>query len=215
MVSLDGRRLVNEFENTSVKTGPAIEKLTRHLAECPESFLAEPIQANGSGDVHVAAVVSDLLDMLGGRTLTDEQLSGFKYSHPRRVQRERNRMRLILVACWLCSHPDVLAKTTASKVLEWLLKGQDDLAKLVPAESFVNDAERREELSRICLSANKLLPLGESAQEAENHQDALSTVKRDAVVREARAAEERARKLREEMARKENERRAATPYGHE
>ena len=42
-----------------MKKGPPIEELTRHLAECPESFLAEPLQPNGTGTVHVAAVVSD------------------------------------------------------------------------------------------------------------------------------------------------------------
>lgn len=202
-------------KKSPMKTGPAIEELTRHLAECPESFLAEPIQSNGSGEVHVAAVVSDLMGMMGGKALTAKQLAGFSYSHPRRVQKERNRMRLILVACWLCSHPKLVTLSTATKVMSWLLKGQDELAKLMPAESFVNDAERREEFSRLCLSASNLLPLGENEQEAENRRDALSTVKRDAVVREARAAEKRARKLREELARKERERRAASTYGHE
>jgi len=98
---------------------------------------------------------------------------------------------------------------------EWLESGLDALSGLVKAESLVNDPDRREELSRVLLSVAGALPGGESKSEAENRRDALDTVKRDEVVRQAQAAQERARLLREEMERKEAERRAASVYNHE
>lgn len=194
--------------------GPAVEELTRHLAECPETFLAEPLQENNSGDVHVAAVVSDLLKMMGGKALTQEELQDFTYSGSP-VVKERNRLRLILIACWLCSHPRLLQRSEPSAVLHWLRKGQNSLAKLVSAESFVHDAERREEFARLGLEANRMLPLGEGKEEAGNRLDSLSSVKRDEVVRASQAAQERARKLREELAEQERARVAASTYNHE
>lgn len=191
--------------------GPAIEELTRHLAECPESFLGEPIQPNGVGEVNVAAVIQDLLCNLGGEALSDDELKSLQYSRKKR----RNRLRLTLVSAWLSHSPHFRACCQASKLRDFLLDGLGKLATLVPAEQFVAEPERREELARLLLASVGVRPLGEKKEEAENRLDALSTEKRDEVVRAAKAAEERARKLREEMARKERERRAASVYSHE
>ena len=89
------------------------------------------------------------------------------------------------------------------------------MASLLPSEQVVTDPERREEFSRLLLRTLDILPDGEGEKEAENRFEALSTIKRDAVVRAAQEAEKRARKLREELARKERERRAASVYSHE
>lgn len=196
--------------------GPPIQELTRHLAECPQSFLAEPLQPNGSGEVHVAAVVADLLRALGSPLVTREQVKNFSYSSPLAVRQERNRLRLVLLSCWLCSQAQLLKNLKLESVVAWLSQdGFYDLARLAPVESFLSDPERREELARWCLASNSLLPSGESKQEAENRLDALSTVKRDAVIKEAKLAQERARKVREEMAQKERERQAASVYSNE
>ena len=48
--------------------GPALERLTRRLAETPEDFLHEP-RIGSSGSVHVAAVVQDLLSSLGSTAI--------------------------------------------------------------------------------------------------------------------------------------------------
>ena len=198
-----------------VNEGPAIEELTRHLAECPAIFLAEPIQPNGTGEVQVQAVVADLLRSLGLSEVPEKKLDTFAYSSMKKVGKNRNRLRVILIGCWLSSHPDLREHLKAPEILWWLERGLDQLASLVQAESLVNDPGRREELSRLLLAKARLLPRGETEKEAENRLDSLDTVKRQAVVRESQAAQERARKLREEMARKERERRAASVYNHE
>jgi len=189
--------------------------LTRHLAECPPIFLAEPIQPNGNGEVNVQAVVADLLRALGRPAVSETELRKFKYSSPSQVNKERNRLRTILIGCWLAHHPKMNELLESGTAREWLESGLDALSGLVKAESLVNDPDRREELSRVLLSVAGALPGGESKSEAENRRDALDTVKRDEVVRQAQAAQERARLLREEMERKEAERRAASVYNHE
>ena len=198
-----------------MKSGPPIQELTRHLAECPPIFLAEPIQPNGNGEVHVQAVVADLLRALGQSVVSESELKKFKYSSRSQVNKERNRLRTILIGCWLAHHPDLRELLESGTAQEWLERGLDALSGLVKAESLVNDPDRREELSRVLLSVANALPEGESESEAENRRDALDTVKRDEVVRQAQAAQERARLLREEMERKEAERRAASVYNHE
>lgn len=197
-----------------MKEGPSIEELTRHLAECPESFLAEPIQARGKGTVHVAAVVSDLSTLLGGDALTPKQVKKFSYGSKKNQAKDRNRLRLVLVCCWL-AYAESLRRLGGPEKLLVFLSELGELAGLMPAEQFVVDEERREELVRLLMNGLSLLPKGEKKEEAENRLEALSTVKRDAVVKAARAAEQRARKLREELARKERERRAASVWSHE
>lgn len=198
-----------------MKEGPAIEELTRHLAECPGIFLAEPIQPNGSGEVHVQAVVADLLRALGQTVVSESQLKKFRYGSMKQVKEERNRLRVVLIGCWLAHNAGLREHLRSEAVHAWLESGLDTLASLVKAEALVNDPERREELSRVLLATARVLPRGETEKEAENRLDSLDTVKRDAVVRQAQAAQERARKLREELARQERERRAASVYNHE
>ena len=198
-----------------MKKGPPIEELTRHLAECPESFLAEPLQPNGTGTVHVAAVVSDLISMMGGEPLTSRQVKLFSYRSKKNLATDRKRLRMALVGCWLLYNSSVRELTEPQDALRFLEEELPELASLLPSEQVVTDPERREEFSRLLLRTLDILPDGEGEKEAENRFEALSTIKRDAVVRAAQEAEKRARKLREELARKERERRAASVYSHE
>src|SRR5512147_585410 len=83
--------------------GPLLETLTRRLAETPADFLAEP-RIGSIGQVNVAAVVSDLLDTLSGHPLALNEVDPFtSRGLPRRASgvQARNRLSLILVACWL------------------------------------------------------------------------------------------------------------------
>ena len=200
---------------TTMTEGPAIEELTRRLAECPQAFLGEPVQKNGAGDVFIPAVVSDLLSSMGGPPLTQNQVDSLSYSQQSRVGQERNRLRVILVACWLGDHPFFQGSADPEIFLQWLTEGLDSLAKLVSAEKLISDSERREELARMALAAVGSRPLGEDKKESKDRLDALSTVKRAAVVKHSQAAQERARKLRRELAEKERARRAASTYNHE
>src|SRR5947207_15468222 len=78
--------------------GPILESLTRRLAETPEDFLAEP-RIGQTGRTHVAAVVGDLLRLLGGSP-EQEQLNLFVGAA---VSPDRNRLAITLLLCWLLS----------------------------------------------------------------------------------------------------------------
>jgi hypothetical protein len=186
------------------REGPFLEALTRRLAETPADFLAEP-RAGSGGVVDVAAVVADLLRDLGGEPLTTRQAARFRApdaAHGERLQRDVNRLRLILVTCWLLHDPWFLSQTSMADQARRLLEaGLGPLAALVPAEKCVADADRREELARVCLSQLGLRPAGETAEQAHDRLLTLSTAERHRVIKAARAAEERAREVREAMAR--------------
>lgn len=195
--------------------GPSLEELTRYLAESPLIFLAEPKQSCGLGRVDVAAVVADLTEWMGGVRLTPAEAEKLRYPSDDRTLRDRPRLRLALLLCRPASHPGLCKQENVRPFLDLVLGGCTELAKLVPADQFVNDPERREELVRFLLSSLDLVPAGESSEEAEHRLDALSSVKRDEVIRAAQEAELRARKVREELARQEAERQAASVYSYE
>lgn len=193
--------------------GPLLESLTRRLAECPAEFLAEPRGKKG-GTVYVTAVVYDLLRDLNGPPMTKEQAALFEITRDKSKE-VRNRLQVILVACWLLHDPWFRYQGQfAASVYTLLASGLDELASLIPAQQFVNDPDRREELARISLKALGLRPAGESAAQSEDRLTTLDSVERSRVIREARAAEERARQIREAMARKAAEE-AAAAYGRE
>lgn len=163
----------------------------------------------------MAAVVCDLLSSMGCEVPNKRQLQILAYAPSDKALKRRNRLRTTLVLSWLAFHPSLQSKEHGGAFLRLLSKEVKPLAALVPADHFVTEPERREELARFLLRGYGVLPACESAEEAENKFEALSSVKRDEVVRAARAAEKRAQKLREEMAAKERARRAANSYSYE
>jgi hypothetical protein len=195
--------------------GPDIRELTRHLAECPPAFLEEPVQPSGQGGVHVHAVLSDLLVAMGADRLSSQEVAAFRYTNKKSVRGERNRLRIALLGAWLFSHWGLRGAEAAAKLRRWLAEGLEPLAKLIVADDLVRDSDRREEFARLCLAALDMRPLGESPAQAQNRLSALSSVERERVVAEARAAEERARQVREEMLRKQREAEAASTYSNE
>src|SRR5581483_66067 len=165
------------------------------------------------GEVYVAAVVFDLLRELGGAPLTPQQMDVFELKRGD-ARRERN-LRGVLVAAWLLYDPWFRSRRRfAPAAYELLASGLGEVAAIVPPQAFINDADRREELARLCLQALGLRPAGESESQAADRLTTLDSVERAHVIREARAAEARARQIREEMARKAAEE-AAAVYGRE
>jgi hypothetical protein len=178
--------------------GPLLETLTRRLAECPTEFLAEPRIA-AQGAVHVAAVVSDLMRDLGGASLTPQHAAAFQSKD---IGRDRNRLRLVLVSCWLLHDPWFCERQQfAAQARQFLSEDLMTLAGLTQAPQFVSDPDRREELVRICLTRLGLRPEGESVAQAQDRLATLNTAERQRVILAARQAEERARQIREAMAR--------------
>lgn len=178
--------------------GPPLETLTHRLAECPADFLAEPLMGQ-LGAVTVAAVVSDLLRALGGAPLTPEQATPFQSNNPKK---DRNRLRLTLVASWLLHETWFCQQTALAGLGLWFLtSGLNEIAELTSAEKFVSDPDRREELARLCLKGLGLRPAGETEAQAQDRLATLNTAERQRVIAATRAAEGRAQEIRIAMAR--------------
>jgi hypothetical protein len=179
------------------RESPLLETLTRRLAECPADFLAEPLIGK-TGAVNVAAVVSDLLRDLGGASLTPEQAAAFQSKSPKK---DRNRLRLALITSWLLHEAWFCEqKHLAGLALWFLTSGLKEVAELTPAEKFVSDPDRREELARLCLKGLGVLPAGETEAQAQDRLATLNTAERQRVIAAARLAEERASDIRRKMA---------------
>jgi hypothetical protein len=176
--------------------GPPLEALTRRLADCPADFLAAPRIA-GAGSVRVAAVVADLLRDLGARPLTDTQAGVFQ---SKQARLDRNRLSVVLLVCWLLhdrwfqTHPDHTAHA-----LDLLTEGLTEAASATPADRFVTDPDRREELARLCLRDLGLRPAGETIAQAQDRLTTLNAAERQRVIEAAREAEARAAAIREAM----------------
>lgn len=180
------------------REGPILETLTRRLADTPEEFLGEPRVGN-SGQVHTAAVVGDLLHLLGHEARVGD-LARFS-GKDRRV--DRNRLGVALVLAWLLADewfvrtpPDM----TTLLVLIGTIAGE--LAEQTVAAKLVTDPDRREELARVALARLGLRPAGETIAQAQDRLMTLSSAERQRVLRASRVAEERARAIREALARK-------------
>jgi hypothetical protein len=183
------------------REGPLLETLTRRLAECPPEFLASP-RLGAVGKVVVPAVVADLLRDLGGAPLSAAQVAGFDAKDP---WHQRNRLSLILVACWLLHDPWFRQPALAEPVLRLLTRDLPALADATTADKCVSDPDRREELARLCLKALGLRPLGETIAQAEDRLATLNSAERQSLLKATAAAEKRAAAIREAMARKAEE----------
>jgi hypothetical protein len=183
------------------REGPLLETLTRRLAECPPEFLASP-RLGAVGKVVVPAVVADLLREIGAAGLTPAQAAalGRKEAWSR-----RNRLSVILVACWLLHDPWFRQPALAAPVLSLLSDGLSELANVTSAEQCVLDPDRREELARLCLKALGLRPAGETIAQAEDRLVTLSSVERASLLKATAAAEKRAAEIRAAMARRAEE----------
>ncbi|MBL8695703.1 MAG: hypothetical protein JNJ88_16545 [Planctomycetes bacterium] len=178
--------------------GPPLAALLHRLAECPPGFLGEP-RIGSEGEVAVGAVVSDLLAGVAGRQVP--QSTGIEFS-PSTLE-ERNRLRLVLIACWVFADPWFQGRRELElRVLATLRSDMAALAAAEQADQFVTDPDRREELVRRCLAGVGLRPAGESEAQARDRCTALDSVERTRVMRESREAQERARKVREELVKK-------------
>ena len=178
------------------REGPPLEALTRRLAECPPEFLGEPRIGRG-GTVRVAAVVSDLLREFGAEPLAAGEAAIFQSEN---ALADRNRLALTLLGCWVLHDAWFRDRPELAPAARMLLaQGLLELASTTPAGQFFSDADRREELARVCLRELGLRPAGETIAQAQDRLATLNAAERARVVQAARRAEERAREIREAM----------------
>jgi hypothetical protein len=168
------------------------------LAETPEDFLAEPRIA-GAGQVHVAAVVADLFQLLGG-AVAPEEVRSFVSDL---AQRGRNRLAVTLLLCWLLSDEWFRQlRPAAPQVVNLLREGAAALSGQQASRKYVSDPDRREEMVRLALARLGCRPEGETVAQAQDRLTSLSSAERARVMRATREAEARARAIREALTRK-------------
>ena len=188
-----------------LEQGPALQSLIHRLAECPGDFLAEPLVGQ-KGSVHTAAVVADLVQELGGKVLSPEDLAPFLSVS----ERDRNRLQAIQIGAWLLYDPWFRMKRQyAEKAIHFLRDVLSSLADLVPAAALVSDPDRREEIARLALKTLGLRPAGETEVEAQDRLTTVSSVERRRVILGTRDAQRRAAQIREAMRKKAAEEAAA------
>ena len=188
--------------------GPLLPHLLHRLQTTPPEFLDEP-RILDKGNIAARAVVADLCRAISADEMLRMDTSPFIASSGR----ERNRMRVILIASWLLydqwfRKPDLLG---AIQIL--LKQGLTAISEIVEADQFVSDPDRREELVRYILSQLQLRPQGETVAQAQDRLLTLDSLEQQRVMKASMEAEERARKIREEIKRKlEEEEAAAKAY---
>lgn len=194
---------------TLTTQGPPLEALMRRIAEAGGDVLIEP-KMGAQGLAPVDAVVSDLFEMLG--LAVPGPLDRFGVNQP--VQ-DRRRLQIALLLAWLCADETIQAHAkNAALLLQMLQQVPAELARYTTVEQLISDSDRREELARLTLSRMQLLPVGETAAQAQDRLNVLSSSERERLIAASRAAEERARLLREAMARRAAEE-AADKMGRE
>ena len=180
------------------KPGPQLERLTHRLAETPVEFLAEPRIGN-AGNVHLAALVNDLLHLHGARAPA-AQLVRFKGVT---AGGDRNRLALAMIGSWLLADEWFIEQQLPqSALLTVFAEALPELAQATAAHKFVNDPDRREELARIVLARLEFRPKGETVEQATDRLSSISGTERNRLLAASRAAEARAREIREALARK-------------
>lgn len=177
--------------------GPPLEQLTRRLIDTPTPFLAEP-RIGDLGSVQVPALVADVLAAHG--VSVDAKLIARFAGRDR--AKERNPRMLTQILCWLLMDPALVGRIGAGELIRLLHDEANGLAEKTAAREFIDNDERREELSRMALRSAGLRPAGESANVAEDRWLAVSSRERVRLAAASRAAEERARQIREALARK-------------
>ena len=201
--------MTSAINPASMKEGPPLQILMRRIAEAGSDVLIEP-RIGAQGVAPVDAVVSDLFELLGLEL--PAALDDFAVN--KSVQ-ERRRLQITLLLTWLCADETLQAHAkNAALLLQILQQVPAELAKYTTVEQLVSDSDRREELARLTLARMQLLPLGESAAQAQDRLNVLSSAERERLVAASRAAEERVRLLREAMARRAAEE-AADKMGRE
>lgn len=189
--------------------GPPLEVLMRRIAEAGSDVLIEP-RIGAQGVAPVDAVVLDLFELLGLEIPTSLEEFGVNSS----VQ-DRRRLQITLLLTWLCADESLQAQLkNAELLLQILQQVPAELARYTTVEQLISDMDRREELARLTLARMQLLPFGETAAQAQDRLNVLSSAERERLVAASRAAQVRARELREAMARQAAEE-AADKMGRE
>lgn len=164
------------------------------------------------GSIHTHALVADCFRLVSGDLLLEENAIPDKEIL---IKLEKKSITAIQVSCWFFSYeafhrqPGLLAGITT-----FMLRKLPELADYVDTRQWIEDEDRNEEFVRAALDCCGIMPDGESEIEAADRLDALSTIKRQQVLKESSEAFERMMEIRRKMA-EQKAREAANVYGRE
>lgn len=190
---------------------PEVERLIGRLAQVPSVFVSPD-----DGALVLDAIVSDLFRARAAGPLDAALLEPFRaFGGDKAAQRHRA---LVLLSSWLL-YDEAFQGAPPDRLLALLWGRLQALAAAAMPRLFVEDAERREELVRVCFAALGRVPPGETAALAEDRLATLDSVKRRELLAAAREREEARERKRLELARlraqEEEERRKAARTTHE
>ncbi len=185
--------------------GPPIETLLRRLTECPSDFL--DVGASHAA-MHEVSEQDEQNQIIQLNAILCDHFRAMKFDFDTAVVLNRFHARtashraVCAVMIWLLHDPWFLSRCDLLEPMCDLVchASLEQLSLLVPAESFVHDPDRREELARFCLSELGYRPSGESVEQAADRLVTLDTVERDRVLIAMLASEKRNREIREAMA---------------
>lgn len=194
------------------KEGPELNYLLHRMADCPQEFLNIPYipKANSKeylppeNSVNTLALLSDLISNLGGSRFTETEITEYRSKSAIHTQGGENFLKLVQICIYLFSDTRFDGKDgTLSKIKDFLQwETTSDLYKLsalVEPEKFITEAERREEIIRLCLSKIDFRPKGESEIQSKDRLNTISSIERARVLEETKKSAKKAEALRKKL----------------
>jgi hypothetical protein len=189
-----------------------IYSLIHHLRNCPAEFFVVKDERQ-QGQLHVALLCDLIRTVYGDYSITERELPVLR-SVPS-FAGSPNETSSMRIGVWFFHHPMFNKKPQLIEdINRFLTQRLRMLSTYVNYQDWLNDEDRAEEFVREALQACGIELDGETADEAQDRLDALSTLKRHKVLQETNESLLRMKAVREAMAAKKA-REAANVYGRE
>lgn len=186
--------------------------LLHHLRNCPPEF---PQLTNELGLMNytVALIYDVYRGIYGDFTVPHDKLPSLNDFSWRYYG--ENECRSIQIGTWFFTYPLFQNQPSlAEGIKTFLLNKLPALSVFVNYQQWLDDEDRAEEFVREALQCCDILIDGETLEEAQDRLDALSTLKRQKVLKETNESMERMKAIRQKMA-EQKAREAANVYGRE
>lgn len=186
--------------------------LIHHLKEYPLEF--QQLKPDNGNVTITRALVSDLYRAICGDFAAPEnKLPSLKDFEIRYF--DPNTTHSIFLGVWFFHHPIFLSQPgLLDKINAFLLRRIPALCAHVTHQQWLEDEDRSEEFIREALQSCEMLIDGETPEEAADRLDALSTLKRNRVLKETNESLERMKAIRQKMA-EQKARESANVYGRD
>lgn len=199
----------------------SVDVLCSRLRSLPDAFRTV---TGAKGEPELSALIADTLMHISNRLPEAKTIRQYRWMKSTAKDKHKtNFFKILYVVTWLfydplfqniCGDPQK-GHQQFFEMLEFQIKR---LSELVDASAFVEDADRREELVRICLNAMGVSIEGELESHSADRLQELDSVARHQLILEAKhrrkVEAERKRKIAEEKRKKREEEQAAR-YGRE